>query len=69
MQLKTKRVSVQAGYKAGAKDFEQYTGWMRYNIDWFSKNWPGVEYPYPVMTAIQGYADMEYPMMINDSTV
>ncbi|MCT4011778.1 M1 family metallopeptidase [Elizabethkingia anophelis] len=69
VQLKTKRVSVQAGYKAGAKDFEQYTGWMRYNIDWFSKNWPGVEYPYPVMTAIQGYADMEYPMMINDSTV
>ena len=69
VQLKTKRVSVQTGYKAGAKDFEQYTGWMRYNIDWFSKNWPGVEYPYPVMTAIQGYADMEYPMMINDSTV
>ena len=33
------------------------------------QNWPGVEYPYPVMTAIQGYADMEYPMMINDSTV
>ena len=39
-----KRVSVQAGYKAGAKDFEQYTGWMRYNIDWFSKT-GRVEYP------------------------
>ncbi|WP_300672307.1 M1 family metallopeptidase [Soonwooa sp.] len=69
VQLKSKRVSVQSGYKVGAKDFEQYTGWMRYNIDWFSKNWPGVEYPYNAMTAIQGYADMEYPMMINDSTV
>jgi hypothetical protein len=31
------------------------------------KNWPGVEYPYNAMTAIQGYADMEYPMMINDT--
>lgn len=69
VQLKSKRVSVQSAYKVGAKDFEQYTDWMRYNIDWFSKNWPGVEYPYPVMTAIQGYADMEYPMMINDTSV
>jgi len=69
VQLKSKRVSVQSAYKVGAKDFEQYTSWMRYNIDWFSKNWPGVEYPYPVMTAIQGYADMEYPMMINDTSV
>ncbi|WP_313028730.1 M1 family metallopeptidase [Soonwooa sp.] len=69
VKLKSKRVSVQAGYKVGAKDFEQYTGWMRYNIDWFSKNWPGVEYPYNAMTAIQGYADMEYPMMINDTSI
>ncbi|MDM1557454.1 M1 family metallopeptidase [Chryseobacterium indologenes] len=69
VQLKTKRASVQAGYKAGAKDFEHYVDWMRYNLDWFSKNWPGVEYPYNVMTAIQGYADMEYPMMINDTSI
>ena len=69
VQLKTKRASVQAAYKVGAKDFEHYVEWMRYNLDWFSKNWPGVEYPYPVMTAIQGYADMEYPMMINDTSI
>jgi hypothetical protein len=69
VQLKTKRASVQAAYKAGTKDFEHYVDWMRYNLDWFSKNWPGVEYPYPVMTAVQGYADMEYPMMINDSSI
>ncbi|CAA7390085.1 M1 family metallopeptidase [Chryseobacterium fistulae] len=69
VQLKTKRASVQAGYKAGTKDYEQYVGWMQYNLDWFSKNWPGVEYPYNVMTAIQGYADMEYPMMINDTSI
>lgn len=69
VQLKTKRASVQAGYRAGAKDFEKYVEWMRYNLKWFSENWPGVEYPYPVMTAIQGYADMEYPMMINDTSI
>jgi hypothetical protein len=38
VQLKTKRASVQAGYKNGAKDFEHYVDWMRYNLDWFSKN-------------------------------
>jgi hypothetical protein len=69
VQLQTKRSSVQAGYKAGARDFEHYVEWMRYNLDWFSKNWPGVEYPFPTMTAIQGYADMEYPMMINDTSI
>jgi hypothetical protein len=69
VQLKTKRVSVQAAYLNGAKDFEQYVGWERYCIGWFSKNWPGVEYPFPTMTAVQGFADMEYPMMVNDSSV
>ncbi|MFC0343180.1 M1 family metallopeptidase [Epilithonimonas hispanica] len=69
VQLKTKRASVQSAYRAGAKDFEQYTDWMRYNLKWFTENWPGVEYPFPIMTAIQGYADMEYPMMINDTSI
>lgn len=69
VQLKTKRASVQSAYNAGAKDFEKYTEWMRYNLKWFSENWPGVEYPFPAMTAVQGYADMEYPMMINDTSI
>ncbi|UIR56930.1 M1 family metallopeptidase [Sphingobacterium sp. SRCM116780] len=69
IQLKDKRVSVQAAYLNGTKDFEQYVGWERYCIDWFSKNWPGVEYPFSTMTAVQGFADMEYPMMVNDSSV
>ncbi len=69
VQLKTKRASVQSAYNSGAKDFEKYTEWMRYNLKWFTDNWPGVEYPFPAMTAIQGYADMEYPMMINDTSI
>lgn len=69
VDLGTKRVSVQSSYVAGTPDFEQYIGWQQYCIDWFSKNWPGVTYPYPTMTAVQGFADMEYPMMINDSSV
>lgn len=68
VQLKSKKVSVQAAYQAGARDFEQYVEWEKLAVKWFSENLPGVEYPFPTMTAFQGFADMEYPMMVNDSS-
>lgn len=64
-----KRVSVQAAYKDTAADFKNYVEWAKYAIRWYSDNLPGVNYPYPAMTAIQGYADMEYPMMVNDASL
>ena len=69
IQLKTKRVSVQATYNAGAADFEHYVEWEKYTIKWYSENWPGIDYPFPTMTAFQGFSNMEYPMMINDVSV
>lgn len=69
VQLKSKKVSVQATYNAGTADFEKYVEWEKYSIKWFSENWPGVEYPYPTMTGFQGFADMEYPMMVNDTAI
>lgn len=64
-----KRVSMQAAYVHKAADFKQYVSWGKYCLQWFSSKWPGVTYPYPTMTAIQGFADMEYPMMVNDASV
>ncbi|MGE9314657.1 M1 family metallopeptidase [Niabella sp. CJ426] len=64
-----RRVSMQAAYKEGAADFKQYVNWGKYCLQWFSSKWPGVPYPYPTMTAIQGFADMEYPMMVNDASI
>ncbi|WP_114792414.1 M1 family metallopeptidase [Niabella yanshanensis] len=64
-----KQVSMQAAYKEGAADFKQYVDWGKYCLQWFSSKWPGVPYPYPTMTAIQGFADMEYPMMVNDASI
>ncbi|KIA90467.1 M1 family metallopeptidase [Kaistella jeonii] len=69
VQLKSKKVSVQATYNAGTVDFEKYVEWEKYSIKWFSENWPGIEYPFPTMTAFQGFADMEFPMMVNDSSI
>lgn len=70
VDAKTKRrASTQAAYGANAKDFEHSVEWNNTAIAWFSNNWPGIPYPYSKMTAVQGFADMEFPMMVNDTPV
>ncbi|MDQ2773179.1 MAG: M1 family metallopeptidase, partial [Bacteroidota bacterium] len=64
-----RRASVQAAFGDSTKDFHSSVKNGQYALGWFSNpgNWPGVAYPFPKMTAFQGFADMEYPMMVNDS--
>jgi hypothetical protein len=62
-----RRVSAQAAFDDNAKDFHHSVQWSRYSLNWFSHNLPGVPYPFEKSTAFQGFSDMEYPMMINDS--
>lgn len=65
---KTKRrVSTQAAYSVKGTDFVNSVKNNNFALDWFSNNWPGVPYPFTKMTAFQGFADMEYPGMVNDS--
>lgn len=63
-----RRTLMQAAYNDTAKDFHQAVKVGAYTLSWLSENWPGVPFPYPKMTAFQGYADMEYPMMVNDAS-
>jgi len=63
-----RRASVQAAYADTSADFHQMVGFGRHALDWFSHNWPGIPYPYAKTTVVQGFADMEYPMMVNDNT-
>lgn len=63
-----RRASVQAAYNDTAKDFHRMVEFGRHALDWLSHNWPGVPYPFPKTTIFQGFADMEYPMMVNDNT-
>ena len=66
---KTKRrASVQSSYDTASKDFQQTVAYGKLALDWFSNNWPGVPYPFSKMTAVRGFADMEFPMMVNDSS-
>ncbi len=62
-----RRASVQAAFPDTSQDFHHSVQNSRFALAWFSKNWPGVPYPYEKSTAFQGSADMEYPMMVNDS--
>lgn len=62
-----RRVSTQAAYDVKGTDFVNSVKFNNYALAWFSNNWPGVPYPFSKMTAFQGFADMEYPMMVNDS--
>ena len=64
-----RRVSMQAAFNDSSDDFHHSVQFGRYSLAWFSKNWPGVPYPYVKSNAFQGFADMEYPMMMNDSHV
>ncbi|GAB2985812.1 M1 family metallopeptidase [Mucilaginibacter puniceus] len=65
---KTKRrASVQAAFPDASEDFHHSVQFSRYALGWFSRNIPGVPYPFSKSTAFQGTADMEYPMMVNDS--
>ncbi|MFD2570795.1 M1 family metallopeptidase [Spirosoma soli] len=63
-----RRSGVQAAFLDDAKDFHQMVKFGQHSLDWFSNNWPGIPYPYPKTTIVQGFADMEYPMMVNDAT-
>ncbi|HEX6966327.1 MAG TPA: M1 family metallopeptidase [Gemmatimonadaceae bacterium] len=63
-----RRASVQSAYNDTAADFHHMVSFGRHALDWLSHNWPGVPYPYEKSTIVQGGADMEYPMMVNDGS-
>ncbi len=63
-----RRVSVQAAYNDTSADFHHMVEYGKHGIYWLSNNWPGVPYPYEKSTIFQGFAGMEYPMMVNDES-
>jgi hypothetical protein len=62
------RVSVQAAYNDTAADYRHMVRFAGHALEWLSRNWPGVPYPYEKTTVVQGPAGMEYPMMANDES-
>jgi hypothetical protein len=64
----TRRAGVQAAYNDTAADFHHMVQFGRHALDWLSRNWPGVPYPFEKTTIVEGFAGMEYPMMVNDES-
>ena len=65
---KTKRRSlVQAAYLNKSENFKTLVENNQGTLAYYSTQWPGVPYPFPSSTIVQGQADMEYPMMANDN--
>jgi len=62
-----RRVSIQAAYNDTAADFHEMVQLAGSSLQWLSRQWPGVPYPYEKTTVFQGGAGMEYPMMVNDA--
>lgn len=67
-KAKNRRASVQAAYDVQSKDFEKMVEYGKHALDWCSNNFPGTPYPFQKTTIVRGFADMEYPMMVNDSS-
>jgi Peptidase family M1 domain len=63
-----RRASVQAAYNDSSADYHHMVQFGRHGLEWLSHNWPGVPYPYEKTTIVQGFAGMEYPMMVNDES-
>ncbi|MBS1490126.1 MAG: M1 family metallopeptidase [Bacteroidetes bacterium] len=63
-----RRASVQAVYDEPSTDFKHMVKFGKHALHWFSRQWPGIPYPYEKTTIFRGFADMEYPMMVNDSS-
>ncbi|MFI2743169.1 M1 family metallopeptidase [Zhouia sp. PK063] len=63
-----RRASVQAAYDEKSTDFQEMVSYGQHALDWFSNHYPGVPYPFSKSTIVRGFADMEYPMMVNDNS-
>jgi hypothetical protein len=61
-----KRVACFSAYNPASDFFTQAATMAKRSIEFFSKEMPGVIYPYPQITVFNGDGGMEFPMIVND---
>ena len=60
---------ISAVYNKSSEDFYEVEEIAKKVIGYMSYNFPGVPFPFPSMTVFNGLDQMEYPMMVNDTTI
>jgi hypothetical protein len=60
-----RRASVESAYYDTSANFRQAVTIGQKALSWYSRNLPGVPYPYPKMTVVVGSTGQEYPMIVN----
>ncbi len=63
-----RRVMIDAAYNKESKDFFEVIDIAKKAIRFMSERIPGVPFPYPNETVFNGLDEMEYPMMVNDTS-
>jgi hypothetical protein len=63
-----RRTVVAAAYNPKSEDFYEVARFSQESIAYFSKELPGVPFPYPSLTVFNGSGGMEFPMMVNDGS-
>ena len=63
---KGKRVACFSAYNPISDFFSQSAVMAKRTIEFFSKQMPGVVYPFPQITVFNGDGGMEFPMIVND---
>lgn len=63
-----KSVFVSAAYSKESADFTEVCDIALKSINYYSNVFPGIPFPFPVMTVYNGADGMEFPMIINDGS-
>jgi hypothetical protein len=66
IQLNSKRVTIFTAYKTESPDFHEVADLSRKTVDYYSNEFPKIEFPYSQITIFNGGGGMEYPGMVND---
>lgn len=61
-----KRVACFSAYNPASDFFMQAASIAKRSIEFFSREMPGIIYPYPQITVFNGDEGMEFPMIVND---
>ncbi|TRZ52959.1 M1 family peptidase [bacterium] len=63
-----KRVLISAAYSKESADFFEVCSLAKKTVEYLSNIFPGIQYPFPVLTVYNGNDGMEFPMIVNDGS-